>query len=767
MVSRSWAANEYRPSTKRNIDMIINQLHLLKIEYFIFIKEFKYSFFNQYLMELIESNQIIDKISSLPKDILEFYLRKEAMISRRASGLSDPYKITISTNIGEINNSPYSFKVAFLIDDKEFDQLNSDVIKISKNVASCRDKRIINIDDLCQDRLLQSVKDRMRTLDSEKIEFLNELVNEKNHEISTDEFVIDEVYSHDIYTIANLNCLRALRIKFNYEKNYFDFCEEDIKISLELVLRIRNEILNNFTPDPWLPNIGFIISDISNSVDFLINKSLYEAKKHKAGGVGDDSLLADAIKLINSSVISSKLKKNKYLDDFYSERQHLESLISLLSASYVAANIKLPLPNNLIFDSLSKLRGTDKKKNNDRKVRKVMRKLLDEFESHSLNWFGYLNKTFSSNIKVVSNFPIEWAYHDGIPMMIRHEVSRIPVSPGHIATKMLLQNDQMLLTLDDFKKIRIISSFKETDPIKDDLKNRLEFLKENLALDNSGLQKLVNKNPLLNGMPVDSLKEGFINIEIDWINVGNFEELKVALNAYECAITIFDLHGGHDENSSGFLVLRDENVSIEELVGKVNMSPIVILSSCDTFPVDRNHETTTNAFLLAGARTVLASALPILSGQSSNFILRLLIRVQRYLPLRVKDEGGVSVRWSSFVTGMTRRVFYTEFILFLKARYRLNQELINQLNFDTMTFLDPLRADWHDHIIDNISASVGVDSAQLKALIGNEFIFPESLKYLQIGNPESILVVAKNHIPVVEMPASYPNTQSEISVPFK
>ncbi|WP_289508520.1 CHAT domain-containing protein [Pseudoalteromonas sp. S558] len=107
---------------------------------------------------------------------------------------------------------------------------------------------------------------------------------------------------------------------------------------------------------------------------------------------------------------------------------------------------------------------------------------------------------------------------------------------------------------------------------------------------------------------------------------------------------MFDLHGGHSEKGVGTIKLKDEIVTVYDLVGEVKMSPIVILSSCDTSPIDRNHNTTSNAFFLAGAKTVLASALPLTSHEASIFITRLLLRVKHYLPKRLAGNEGIRMK---------------------------------------------------------------------------------------------------------------------------
>ena len=105
--------------------------------------------------------------------------------------------------------------------------------------------------------------------------------------------------------------------------------------------------------------------------------------------------------------------------------------------------------------------------------------------------------------------------------------------------------------------------------------------------------------------------------------------------------------------------MAEEAVSIHEIIKDFQSSPIIVLSACDTSSIDRNHLNVTNAFLQAGAKTVLASALPINSIEATSFIIRLLTRIQKYLPIALKSAD---IKWSSLVTGMLRRSYYSELI---------------------------------------------------------------------------------------------------------
>lgn len=143
---------------------------------------------------------------------------------------------------------------------------------------------------------------------------------------------------------------------------------------------------------------------------------------------------------------------------------------------------------------------------------------------------------------------------------------------------------------------------------------------------------------------------------------------------------------------------------------------------------------------------------PIMSNEASVFITRLLLRIKHYLPKRLEGNSGISIRWSSFVTGMIRKTFYYELLSFLQNKYGLTKEDKLNLNFYAGLQLDPLGSNWHENILTEISNKINISKLDLLEIIEKEFMFPECLKYIQMGNPESIIIVSDKHIPLTTEP---------------
>lgn len=726
----------------------MNQNYMNSICYIILVKNEELTEFNKYSVNMLDKINILEKISTLPKDISELFYDKEHLISNRISGVFNGYNVKCLSSSEFVNESPFNINVVFISSILEIKAINRDVIFLSDTIKTNKEFKIYNIGEIGKYKLLKLVNDLVSGLDRTNKNYFKELETTTFYDEKSEFIDLDDIYAKSLYTRSNLSVLNSIKIKYSFENYGFEFKLDHQREVVERILSIKNHILKSLYPPTMLPNIDFLLSDMSSNLEFLINKSEY-SERALANEIGDSGKsLAEAIKLINQNKIPNKFSENKYLHIYSQERLLIESLIALLSSNNVAVNIKLPISNSSVYSKLKDI-GVVDRSGNKNKINKLMLRLVNTFKDHADGLFDYLDKKYSSNIKLVSDLPIEWSHHEGLPLMVRHEVSRIPISPGDVSTPLLLDSEQIILKADNFKKLKIISSFADGDPIKEHLKTTVDFIISQLTIPESEFTSLMDGNHMTKGKVIDSKNENLLDISIEWDNVSTLEDLTKSLRDNDSAITIFDLHGGHSENGSGVLKLKDELVSVYDLIGKVKISPIVILSSCDTSPIDRNHNSTANAFFLAGAKTVLASALPILSREASIFIARLLLRIKYYLPQRLNDNSGISIRWSSFVTGMIRRTFYSELLAMLEKKSLIKKEEKKHLLFHVGLLIDPLHSDWHEKILTEISKKVGISCTDLKVIMEKEFMMPECLKYIQLGNPELIIIAAKEHIPLV------------------
>ncbi|EPP4298054.1 hypothetical protein ACUP6R_003876 [Vibrio navarrensis] len=707
----------------------------MQISYIIVKSKGSLSYFNEFDTGVIESVSILEKILTLPQVIAELFSSKEQVISDRLSGLINGYRISFIDDARKVKEIDGKFKVVFIGSSDDIDLIDNDCVKIG-NFELLNSEKVFSVSDLSNDFLLNKFNEIIDGFNDEDKKWIDEFKEILGHHDINDRIKTDINIPLNLYTKSNIGILDSIRVDFDIEPDE----GESGDIAINLINYIKGEIKNNIHREISIPTTDYYLSDFSNNLRFLINKSDYKLKSLEKRGVSNAKLLLQVIKLANSGKVDNLLINNPYIDDYARERNLFETLVSIAGTKNISPNLKLSIGISQIYSILKDIGITDRIQN-ARSVQKLRRRLVEKLDIETKDVFEYLSDDYSNKIKIVSNLPLEWSSHASLPLMIRHEVSRIPQSPGYLTTHLLLDNEQVILTKKSFQEIQFISSFKDGDPIKNELRKKIQFINDELNLTTTDVSALLKSNEISKDLNFSLKKQEKLDVSISWNDVANKSELIDCLNKCKSAITVFDMHGGHDEDGNGYIMLKDGAVFISELIGKVNVSPIVILSCCDTNPIDRNHFNTANAFLCAGAKTVLASALPIISHEASVFLSRLLLRVKYYLPVRLSGSEG-SLAWSSFVSGVTRKQYYNELLTFLYKKYSFDSNLINELNFFIGLNLDPLRKNWHDTIVNEISKKTGILKNNILSSINQEFVLPECLKYIQIGNPESVIIVS-------------------------
>jgi|GEM_PF-3186458 len=723
----------------------MNYHFFINICYSIIIEDTYLSFFNEYPNDLIKKTSFIEKISSLPKDVSEIFTDTEHLINYRMTGLFPGYTIKLCNDLIEFNNSPYRFNVIFSSSEAAA-TYNPFVLTVTDKIESDASKNIINICDLNSNHISEWVtKNYANLCDSEKHAFLQIRDISKDHKRAL--VNVDFEFLDNFYNKINIRVLESIQHKLNKytATDCFQYELTEQQQTVNCINIVRSHIREVFpTCQNNVMPVDYIISDTSNNLDFLLDKNNYTANVLRHKGYKDEKVLEKTIKIVNQNKLTEACGDNYYLRSYINEKVLTDCLISLRCASFVTPNIKLSIANSEVVSKLVILGNCDRSVG-QKKMSKIFSNLLHELNTKTEDWYDYLNAKHYSKIKLVSNLPLEWSLHNSLPLMIRHEVSRIPISPGYISTKLLTDAENLILTPEQLCRIKIISSFKEEDPIGSDLKNKLSLL-NNPEITKVG-ESIKAFEELTKKIDPSKLNNKDFDLDIKFHSVKNREELILCLNDDPTTITIFDLHGGHTENESGFISLIEEDVAIDEIIDEVKLlSPIIVLSACDTNPIDRNHTNTANAFLKGGSKTVLASALPVISHESSVFIFRLLLRIKSYLP-RVMENS--SLRWSNLVTGMLRRSYYTELAYLLREKQSTNvcpdNEFID-MNFRIGILLDPLHDNWHEKIMHIITETFQIDIKDLEKFINDNFMMPECLKYIQIGNPDLILIESGEHI---------------------
>ena len=724
------------------------------IAYIIFSENNRFTFFNHYNNNKhMHHKNTISQILHLPKDIAEVYSSKENLINMRMTGIVDGYHIEFIHDVNDINEILIKTKFIIVSNIKEIKAIFQNItdvpfILLSNILKTDEQINLYNFCDLSIEKFQFLFEKMLKKQDYNMQIYCNELkeytFNRNNSELTIN---TDISIEKNLYTLSNLNTINSIRAKVKTTIKQ-PFSDKNIESPINLINKIKSEIFVNLkTNEIQEANYfyDYIISDLSNNLDFQMDTKNYTKHTLKNNNFKDFELIFDALKFIK--IFDFKDNKynlaNEYISQYLSEKEYIEQLISVISSSYLSPNIKLSIKENKYISILKEI-GTIDRSENNYKIHKAFLKLENQFNTDLTDWFDYMDCEASKRLKLVSNLPLEWINHCELPLMIKNDVSRIPISPGYLTEKLLLDTEQIHLSYKAFEEILFISSFEDNDPIKYHMAEKIRTMQEILSkpINQELSSSLLNSFKHTKNTQINNTNDK-INIKIEWKNIENKDELIKTLNNNKSALVIFDLHGGHSKDGEGFLSLKDENIIISSLIGKIKIPPIVILSACDTSPIDKNHNNVSNMFLMAGAKTVLASALPILSDEASTYIARLLVRFSVFLHQHV-IEYNRSIRWSTFISGMTRQAYYTELLSKLEEFNIITKEQKYELNFAVNMFLNPLKLDFNNKILNEISIKSNKSIEEIKTFIEANHKFAECLKYIQIGNPENIIIIPDN-----------------------
>lgn len=719
---------------------MFRELHSTNILYCIKLPaSYHLSFPNQFDSRLVAVSRIISKISTLQKDYAEILFDKEHAIRDRMIGVFDGYEVCFIESFEEVKNRRNALKVIFSDIAPSNGNVDAQTIVIVTDSSLPEVEGCLHLESLTPSVFKKRAMGLMiSSLNKEQRVKLGELKEYVGFEPEYSELEAQTEVHDGFYNRINIAVLESLRIKVRRSASSSEFKKNEVESLVNRIIQIRSHIAERMAIPDVSPAVQLYFSDISSSFEFYKDRKNYtevSLKKHRA----DAKEFVEAIKFSDRGLVSEGDLENEFVAELERERLLLDNLIVLSAANNVAPVVKLPLSNNKAFSQIDNLAASDR--GNGRKTHVLMKRVREGLSQYLDNWLEYAEKSRSLAIKLVSNLPLEWAYHQGLPLMVRHEVSRIPVTPGKITSKLLLDSKVVHLSPRSFKEVLFISSFADDDPIRDDLKLKLPVIEKIVNKDSSAMMiaRLKESGDIPSDFVMPDGQYG-LDIRFKWIEVATGEELIEAVNTNSCAIMVFDLHGSHSRERGGLIHLKEETVCASDLCDKIRMSPIVILSSCDTSPVDKGHDSTAEAFLLAGAKTVISSALPIESDLASTFLVRLLLRIKTYLPFALTDTQ--CLRWSTVVSGMIRRAYYHELVTLLQKKYNFDAISKTNLLSKIGTVLDPLHTDWPNKANQEITSMLGVSVDYLNEFIAKNVQFVECMKYFQLGRPELVVIWA-------------------------
>ena len=316
------------------------------------------------------------------------------------------------------------------------------------------------------------------------------------------------------------------------------------------------------------------------------------------------------------------------------------------------------------------------------------------------------------DIKLVSDVPLEWLPVRGVPLGIQLNSSRITSTPGNLMAGELVLPRIMSVPPEAFQKVLLLTSFASTDPIGKILPIALET----------------------------SEKDWRSSVDLTVVEVDSADAFVDELNKFDGGLLIFDGHGNHDDDLGfGTLAIGNEAVDVWRLRGKVRVPPAVILSACDTHAAERSHATTANGFVSLGARAVLGTLLPISATIAAVFIARFMLRLAMFLPAAINGYGR-ALTWTEIVGGMIRMQYGTDLLRPFLSRGLLTDEQYHETHLASNTAINSGDPDWYNKLNHATAKAANLPDTEIGRRFQQLGAHSEMIKYVQLGNPETLLV---------------------------
>lgn len=386
--------------------------------------------------------------------------------------------------------------------------------------------------------------------------------------------------------------------------------------------------------------------------------------------------------------------------------------VATLAASEISAVIRLPNSVNRTAGQVRQFaQHYHAKTMNDRKRREsfaAVQKAIDSSVPPELREFV---ENAEQGVRIIADAHLEWMSVRGLPLCVQKDVTKIPVTPGNLFLSQVSPQTPIHLTISDFEEVLILSALQEGDPISGIFEAAINIFEPHFA------------------------KKIKVRSERVYDELG----LRNVLNSYRGAIVFFDGHGSHKDGQAASLQLINEEFDVWQLrKDPPRLPPIVILSACSTHAADRNHATTANGFLAAGARSVLGSAFPIDARDAAAFVARLIYRVAEFLPL-VHKETDQSETWMNVLGGMIRMQLLTDFCRRLQRSGFLDDHKYHDIHLAGNVAINGGHPWPFEAVVEKLE-ELGLDRKRMLHELRSAAANSTAISYLQLGRSESIII---------------------------
>lgn len=395
--------------------------------------------------------------------------------------------------------------------------------------------------------------------------------------------------------------------------------------------------------------------------------------------------------------------------------------LSLIASVHLAPVIRLPPRLGKIRSTLRDVQELDERglmgREEATKLSSMARDMGEKMrESCPKPLLDLIDKS-SGHIKIVADIPLELMVSaNGLPLMVNNVTSRLSVTPGDQLLRMSFPQAVYQPRSSDFSQVTVVRSFERADAIRP--------MAEQL------LRKVTDRD---------------LGIEVKFVDVEDADDFANAINSCKGAVVVYDGHGAVDRTTgNSYLDLATGRVGTYELRQKIRSAPpIVFLLACSTQSLDGSHLSVANGILSwSGVRTVIGTLGPV-SGTAaamvfSRFIGWLADPVMRAL----REPSSGILDWTTAFSIFQRRCYITDVLLALINYSKIG---LASAQLIELQYKGNVRAfeggDWTAAFARDVASAVGVSETQVLEEWRKYAFVTESLKYVQMGRPESIFLV--------------------------
>jgi len=301
------------------------------------------------------------------------------------------------------------------------------------------------------------------------------------------------------------------------------------------------------------------------------------------------------------------------------EVEYLTNMLTLMSLTERLPVIRCPQLASSFFGKLRELRRRHEEGSVvglNRSLSQLGKELAQALPKEIAN---HISASNPSLVRIVSDLPIEWLDIDGVPLMYKCQVSRIPITPGNFLLTHYNQcaND-IELNASMARRLLILNCLDKTD-------NLYQYPKH------------------LNDILSDQ------NIVHDYAEVASLQEYWKCLDEKRPFILMHFGHGSYDRNADiGYLHIAQERTQVWDFKSGV-IPPVVLLGACDTAAIAETHNTPANAFIGLGARAVLGTFLPVRADRTIELYVRIVANLWDALEGEFALETWGQIVWKTIV----------------------------------------------------------------------------------------------------------------------